>query len=1301
MITCIKLMLVVVIMGHVEKGFGQTLSTDYFKSNVVTGGWSTAGSWQSSSNNTTWIIATIPPTNAANTITIGVGHTITTANPISLKQTYIDGVLEVQTGGILNIADGSGDDITIKSGGILRFNTTDNYAMSIKYTASAKMHILTGGKITIGNGSGAVGANYETITIDNIWDDGAIYDWNNGGSFATNGVDYFPVGGTTKPIFSVTSYGGALSEALATNINGIFEINTNVTFGGSSSKNFRDGIRGNGTLTQSTHVGNDFNLTGANAILDGASLKIILNSTLKLKKSTIVPLGASVIISGKNIDNNILNNSLTINGILDITDIGITNPSSSVVVNGIIRTAFTNAGGVYGTNGAIPSGVFTLNTNSTVEYYGGNQNITGTATLNQPYYNIIFSGSGIKTLNNSIDVSTTGSVKITGTTTVNGTSKNIGPITTINTTGFVMDGGRLIIGTGGTQPLMDGSYNITGGIIEYAGGVAKTIRHKTYQNIEISGNNVSNSSGNITLNGSGTFTVKNGGIFTINDNGITGPISTQTVTVENGGIFRTGNNEGFNGFAATFTNNSAIHSNIENIVLQTGATVEYSRMGNQPITNSSGIAYQNLTLSGTGIKTAPTSNLTLLGDFYRSGAHAFNANTGRIIFAGTALQTYSAAVGTQAVDFYNVTNANTVGLKLDSSIGIQNEINVAANAKLNLNKGDINMRSTAIRTAYITDLGTTAASTNITYNFGRFNIERYLFAKKAWRLLATPVEASSLSITDSWREGIAGAITITSTGYGTQITGPSASSIGMDEPTLRSSMKWYNKATNKYVEILNTADAIARHQGYYLFVRGDRAQNTSGAGGATNLRIRGKILTGDQTFTALKPTGPYDGFESVGNPYPSQINYKTVDKSNLEASLTVWDPTAGIYGVGRFIQYTSTTGLNGDYSNGSTILNTIESGQAFFIQSAANLSGSITIKESDKLSGSNLVSRIETQDRFGVYVPTLEINLHDTGSNATRPFLDHVLLNFDSNYSSEFDDKDVRKFMNANDNLAIKNGARNLIIERRNNLSIIDTLFLSLTNTKVATYRFEIDPSVLENLPLTAYLRDKFLQTETQVSLTDVTNINFNITTDAESKAADRFMIVFKTAIAPGQFTGNFISIAAEKNSDKTNTLKWSYSDELNIAQFSIERSNNGTVFTGVGNKNAGNLSNIGYYIFRDSLNVFGTNYYRVKATSTIGLVQYSAVVKVVENDPKPLFVVQPNPVVNKTLHINFEELQGDYNLRLIAKQGAIIFSKQINISSAKEIKNILLSDAVAAGIYELVLVDSTGMKLLQTISIK
>ena len=443
---------------------------------------------------------------------------------------------------------------------------------------------------------------------------------------------------------------------------------------------------------------------------------------------------------------------------------------------------------------------------------------------------------------------------------------------------------------------------------------------------------------------------------------------------------------------------------------------------------------------------------------------------------------------------------------LISSFAMYRKLSIDAQTTMALGDFNDTLKSNSQTTAYVGAVPTTAG---ITYGTGRFVVERYLKSVKSWRLLATPVQSDTTTITTSWRESGG----LTTTGYGTQITGP-VPGIGMDQTTQRGSMKWYNSATNKYVEITNTNDPIARSQGYYVFVRGDRAQSTSGGGSATNLRIKGKILRGNQTFTAPVRTSINNGFESVGNPYPSKINFKTASKTNLNPSFTVWDPTAGIYGVGRFIQYMSSTGPYGDYSylgNGTTILNTIESGQAFFIQSASNVSGTLTIQESDKLGGSNLVSRNQSMGRVGVLMPTLEVTLLDLNNGSNPTLQEHVVMKFDNSFSNDLDQYDVRKFMNAEDNLAIKKGTKNLILDSRKNLTASDTIFLSLSNTRIAPYGFKIDPSALGNFSLKAFLKDKFLQTESLISLTDVTNVNFTTTADVASRATDRFMIVFKS----------------------------------------------------------------------------------------------------------------------------------------------------------------------------------------------
>jgi hypothetical protein len=654
----------------------------------------------------------------------------------------------------------------------------------------------------------------------------------------------------------------------------------------------------------------------------------------------------------------------------------------------------------------------------------------------------------------------------------------------------------------------------------------------------------------------------------------------------------------------------------------------------------------------------------------------------------------------------NIIVATIAGLNftVNDTVKVTGRVTFDGDNRIFNTEDNLTLVSNAAGTASIGDL-TNGVLANIGNQVvGKVNIERYLTAVKSWRYLATPVDiATSPSINDSWREA---GTSLTSTGYGTRITGPGTVGLpgGVDQNTLRGSMKSYNSSNNTFTEItftdLQNNNQIANKEGYAVFVNGDRGVvATSGTTGfsATTLRIKGNIRTGNQTFTAPPATiAGNDGFESIGNPFPSQISFKTVTKSNIEPSITFWNPNAGFYGVGRYVQYVSTTGLYGDYRLGlaGPIVNEVESGQAFFIQSTVGNSGSITITESDKLSGSNNVSRP------GVTVPTLEINLHQINNNTAQTLLDNVILNFDASYSNGFDNNDVRKFMNSTDNLAIKNSTRNLILERKNILTETDTIKLSLTSTRIAPYRFEIDPSVLSNTGLAAFLKDKFLQTETPVSLTVVTNVNFAITADAGSKVADRFMIVFRQA-AGGSLPVRFIDIAAAKNADKTNTVKWNVGDELNIQHYEIERSEKGRNFVSIGNAAALNNTGGSYaYNFVDVTPLAQDNYYRVKAISVNGETQYSAIVKVLADTKETSISVYPNPVEDKLVKIHFTSNIGKYSASLLNAAGKTVYSKNITVVSNNERHTMEINKSFAAGSYSLVLVSEDGTKKILPIVI-
>jgi methionine-rich copper-binding protein CopC len=287
----------------------------------------------------------------------------------------------------------------------------------------------------------------------------------------------------------------------------------------------------------------------------------------------------------------------------------------------------------------------------------------------------------------------------------------------------------------------------------------------------------------------------------------------------------------------------------------------------------------------------------------------------------------------------------------------------------------------------------------------------------------------------------------------------------------------------------------------------------------------------------------------------------------------------------------------------------------------------------------------------------------------------------------------VRKIMNVADNLAVKNGTYNLVVERRPNLTTTDTIKLSLTGTRVAPYRFDIDPSVLANTGLEAILVDKFLQTETAVSFADVTSVPFDITTDAASKAADRFMIVFKQAP-----TTNFTTISAIRNADKTVTVNWGTANERNITNYTVEQSNDGVNFTTIATQTAtANNGTNPTYSKQDVGASNANNWYRVKANNINGTTKYTAIAMVgAVNDATQIAAamsIYPNPVVggNVNLHLN-NQLKGNYSVQITNAAGQQVKAENVQVENNSTLRTIQIG-TVATGNYQATITDEGGKK--------
>ncbi|MEO8821495.1 MAG: hypothetical protein ABI374_11675, partial [Ginsengibacter sp.] len=1248
------------------------------------GNWAAPSTWEYSTDNVSWNTSMNSPTKDAENILIQPNHNVFVNSSISLDQTTIAGTLELKTGGILNINDGVGDDIFIKENGVLKITSSENYSASVNQSANVNINISTDGKITIGDGSSFTGDGYEgfATSAKNIWNDGSVYEYNRNKPFDAPGLIYFPnVASNVIPVFRVITVNGTpgVGSSKDFRVNGILEVNTNLTFSGTGDKYFRNGIRGTATIT-ATGTGQIF-LDGINAILDGSPLNFVLNANrnIRLTNSCNIPTGANVIISGANLDNNLAGNIFTINGTLDVKTFGINNKSGKIVLNGLYQTA--NDGGFSGSGSSIVSGSITVNPGSTIELYAnGNQSLN----TRSDFSNLIFSGSGIKTPkgpfspNGTITIKEDAIFDCTGN--INGV--NIG---NENTSLKMTGNSRLIVSGYGPNPPMSGIYNLSGGVVEFRGsnGTPQTIRSKYYQNIEVTGNNVLMSDGNINLNSNGTFTVKNGGVFSINDNTIIGTGDhTQTVKLESGAIFKCGTNMGFNGAAITSIpiKSSAINIDIENIILQPGSTIDYSRNGDQPITNAKGLVYQNLVISGSGNKTAPANNLNIKGNFSKISNANFLHNNGTVIFNGTISQTYS-SVSPQII-FNNLTNQNTLGLNINDSLSVYKELLLTNNSVTNINS-DISLLSSKDQTASIGQLGSNA---NINYGNGRFIVERYINTNtkngghpKSWQLISTP--AFGESIFNTWQEKRSKIIL----GYGIWLTDKSGALNGFDAVSAAPSMKYYDPVTNSWIGISGTNISLENPKGYLVFVRGDRQATTINSSATpTILRTRGKIYT-PQFLPPISAVSP-GKFQCVGNPYASVIDFTKINTTNIESSYTAWDPTlGGDYGVGGYQTISAATGYKpvpGNSTNYKTSgdYRYIQSGQAFFVFNYTASAGSVSFSESCKVSGSNHLVTRKAEQINGILFANLNAQ--------NNIVLDGNAVSFSSKFSNEIDANDALKILSGTANFGLKRAGKILSVEARKEVTLSDTIFYSLENLSKQQYKLVFLPEKMQP-GFDAHLIDQYLKTESSISLADTTFVNFSITDDQESAAPQRFYLVFRASV---RLSLSFLSINAYPK-DGNVLIAWEVENENDIENYQVECSADGINFSNIGIINAKD-GPVNGYEFIHAQPKAGDNFYRLRINKIDGKVEYKKVVKVWIPESTSSIEIYPNPVQNGVIEIQFiNQSAGKYYFNLYNSIGQKMFSKEINCEGGNFIQSIRPGKAFIQGIYQLEILKPNGDK--------
>ncbi len=1013
------------------------------------------------------------------TITLNIS-----ANGLSL----VNGVTVPVTTGNMIISQSSGGAIS-KSSGVFTINGIINLTDVLVSNASGS--VIISGTLKTGNSNGLSGSGTATITSGLVTiNSGSTVEYNRGGAqLVTNQYNHHHI------IFS-----GSGTKTLAGNTGVLGDLTITGGVAVLALSSFNVNLSGNWTNYNATGLNEqtgmvDFNGAAAQSINTGGGENFYI-----FKKSGA---GTLTLNSNVRVDGGGSSNVLISAGILD---------AGLFTFDGSASTIFNMSGGTLKQaklNTTLPefpiSPAYNI-TGGTIELNGaGIQNLRG----GRDYRNLSFTNSGTKGITSAIS-NITGTILVANTVILDVLNNTMGG----SGTNLTMTGTAVYKTAGSFQvkPDAQGTYTLAAGTtVEFtnnAGGLESVRLSPDYYHIVVSGSSVGTSTlvSGIKFQAGGSFTVKNGAVFKLE------------------------NSNGFSGAA----NTSVSNTNNPTIVLETGSTIEYNgtdqTITNQVIPVPADANYTALVLSNSGTKTAPAGNLTIRGNLTKSGITVFAHNNGTVIFNGIASQSYNAS--DPVMEFYNLSNNNTVDLSINNNLSVYRTLAFGINARLNLEDGNISLRSNAAGTA---NVGIIPANAVISYSAGgRFIIERYIPSGvshgKSWQFLAVPANGGQ-TIQAGWQEGDTYPTSIPGGGLGTIISNNTAGAgfdiIGGVGP----SMKTFDPAgAGSWVGVPNTAATTLYNQkGYMLFVRGDRTVTTvSDPAKPTTLRTTGKIFAPVSNLPPVNNAGA-DEYLSIGNPYASAIDFSNdaavIKSANIQKVFYVWDPKlGGIYGFGGFQTfvkgvdpdnnyYVSPGG--GSYGAGGSVNNSIQSGQAFLVRSFGG-TGTVNVTENAKISGSSPVFRGMPEVNT-VKQTRLRTNLLD-GNAEGATLVDGVLSEYDRHFSNNIDPLDAIKQVNFGENFALTSNGQSLTVERRALITRTDTLFYHLEQMQLKDYQFEFIPENFYKKGLHAYLEDAYLNRKTAISLNESSRISFAISRDAGSADANRFRLVFMQGKKVGQF---------------------------------------------------------------------------------------------------------------------------------------------------------------------------------------
>jgi hypothetical protein len=421
-------------------------------------------------------------------------------------------------------------------------------------------------------------------------------------------------------------------------------------------------------------------------------------------------------------------------------------------------------------------------------------------------------------------------------------------------------------------------------------------------------------------------------------------------------------------------------------------------------------------------------------------------------------------------------------------------------------------------------------------------------------------------------------------------------------------------------------------------------------------------------YSVVAGNAGYSGYNLVGNPYASSIDWNTFSATA---------PTAGIYGpyVGTtvyvfnevskvYATYNGGIGTNG----GSNI---IPSGQGFFVKATGTGTASLTFNEAAKTS-SQLTGPTTATGTTDLLLDAIPIA--NTGPHYLRLELaedsvnkEETIVRFDNSAKKGFVINEDSQYLPGSGEVSLSSMSSDSVALAINTIPFPKQkqVIVKLNVNPIADGTYDLNMTGINNVPqlFEIWLRDA--NNKDSLDIRHNPTYKFNVTrSDTNSFGSNRFSLVIRQDPALGLRLLNFTAAKAANGAE----IAWKTENEQDYTNFTVERStDDGVTFNAL---NSFVSSASGKYSFLDEAPLLPSDQYRLKIIDLNGVISYSKAVTVMYTDfsnttANNIIDVYPNPAIS-TVKFSIVQNTDDapnndnatYGITIMSINGAIVKTK-------------------------------------------